>query len=154
MVPPKGLVMPKCLLALMVTLPVRIRLATSKARSMSPPLTSPDSRSELFAIAIASSSVSYGVAASTGPKISSWATWDSGSTWASRVRCHVVAGRQVLRNAAAGDQPDARVDAALDQPDYLVPLGLADLGAVHVAGCPQITDGEAFHHGLENGEGL
>jgi hypothetical protein len=43
LVPPNGLPIPKWLLPLIVTLPVRIRLATSNARSTSALLTSPDS---------------------------------------------------------------------------------------------------------------
>jgi len=41
----------------------------------------------LLAIATASSSLSYGVTVSTGPKISSWATCESGSTSANSVGC-------------------------------------------------------------------
>ena len=66
----------------------------------------------------------------------------------------VVADRQVLRDAAAGDQSGARVDAALDQAEHLLPLRLADLRALHVARRPRIADREAFHHGLEDLDAL
>ena len=65
-----------------------------------------------LASASASSSVSNGVIATTGPKISSWKIRASGGDVGEHGRGDVVAGREAVRPAAAGDEPA---------------LGLADL---------------------------
>ena len=73
----------------------------------------------LLAIATASSSVSYGVTVSTGPKISSCATCESGSTSA----C-VMSGQSCILPSGSADSA-APTSFALDTTTLNTPAGMS-----------------------------